>query len=135
MDAALRTFVRRRAGDLCEYCRLPQASSRYVRFHIEHIVARQHNGSSDADNLALACGFCNHQKGPNIAGLDPQTGGLVPLFHPRRDSWTDHFAWHDTLIVGQTPVGRATVELLGMNDWQRIELRDNLQALGEPFAG
>jgi hypothetical protein len=135
MDQALRSLVRRRAGDVCEYCRLPQASSRYVRFHIEHIVALQHGGSSDGENLALACGYCNHHKGPNIAALDSETGQLVPLFHPRRDRWSEHFAWDDTVIIGQTPIGRATVQLLGMNDWQRIELRENLKALGETFAG
>jgi hypothetical protein len=113
MDQALRSLVRVRAGDVCEYCRLPQASSRYVRFHIEHIIAQQHGGPSEADNLALACGYCNHHKGPNIAGLDPQTGQLVSLFHPRHYSWTDHFVWHGTIIIGLTPVGRATVELLG----------------------
>jgi hypothetical protein len=57
----------------------------------------------------------------------------VSLFHPRRDAWPEHFAWRGTLIVGQTAIGRATVQLLAMNDWQRVELRDNLQALGEPF--
>ena len=134
MDQALRSLVRRRAGEVCEYRRLPQASSRYVRFHIEHIVARQHGGQSHADNLALACGYCNHHKGPNIASLDPKTDQLVPLYHPRQDCWSDHFAWEDTLLVGKTPIGRATVQLLGVNDWQRIELRENLRSLSEPFA-
>jgi hypothetical protein len=135
MDQSLRRMVRRRAGNVCEYCRLPQASSRFVRFHIEHIVARQHGGATHADNLALACGHCNRRKGPNIAGLDPQTGQLAPLFHPRRDRWADHFTWNGTIIVGKTPVERVTVALLAMNDWQRVELRDNLQGLEEPFTG
>jgi hypothetical protein len=62
-------------------------------------------------------------------------GQLVPLFHPRRDRWAHHFAWEGTLLVARTAVGRATVHLLAMNEWQRIEVRQNLQALGEPFAG
>jgi 5-methylcytosine-specific restriction endonuclease McrA len=135
MDEALRSLVRHRAGDVCEYCRLPQAASRFVRFHTEHVIARQHGGATEVDNLALACGFCNFHKGPNIASLDPESGQLVPLFHPRRDRWADHFAWHGTLILGQTAIGRATVQLLAMNDWQRVEVRENLRALGEPFAG
>jgi hypothetical protein len=81
------------------------------------------------------CSFCNHHKGPNIAGLDPQTSLLTRLFHPRRDEWPEHFAWDDTIIMGKTPVGRATAQLLRMNDWQRIELRNNLRSLGEAFAG
>ncbi|MGA2032674.1 MAG: HNH endonuclease signature motif containing protein [Thermoguttaceae bacterium] len=135
MDDALRSLVRRRAGDVCEYCRFPQPASRFVAFHVEHILARQHGGTSEPDNLALACSFCNFHKGPNIASLDPDGGKLAPLFHPRRDHWTDHFAWEGTVIVGRTAIGRATVELLAMNDWQRVEVRENLQALGEPFAG
>lgn len=135
MDNALRLQVRHRAGDVCEYCRLPQAASQFVRFHVEHIIARQHSGSDELDNLALACSFCNFHKGTNIASLDPQDRQLVPLFHPRQNSWQDHFSWEGTTIVGRTAIGRATEGLLAMNDWQRVELRDNLQALGEPFFG
>ncbi len=135
MDNALRALVRRRVGDVCEYCRLPQAASQIVRFHVEHIIARQHGGQTEPDNLALACSHRNFHKGPNIAGLDPESGRLVPLFYPRRDQWADHFTWEGTLVVGLTAVGRATVELLSMNDWQRVEVRENLHALGEPFAG
>jgi len=135
MDNALRSLVRRRAGDVCEYCRLPQTASRFARFHVEHIIARQHAGATEADNLALACHFCNYHKGPNIAALDPETGELVPLFHPRRDRWADHFTWNGTVVVGRTAIGRATVQLLAMNDWQRVEVRENLKAEGEPFAG
>jgi hypothetical protein len=135
MDKALRTLVRRRARDVCEYCRLPQAASQIVRFHIEHIVARQHGGATEESNMALSCGNCNFHKGPNIAGLDAETGEIVPLFHPRRDRWTDHFVWNGTTIVGLTAVGRVTARLLAMNDWEQIEVRENLRSLGEPFAG
>ncbi len=30
---------------------------------IEHIVPRSHGGADDAQNLALACAGCNHEKG------------------------------------------------------------------------
>ena len=134
-DNALRLLVRRRAGNVCEYCRLPQASSRIIRFHIEHIIARQHGGESEPDNLALACSCCNFHKGPNIAAIDPDSGQLVPLFHPRQHGWSEHFAWDGTVVVGLTPIGRATVELLAMNSWERVEVRENLLSLGESFAG
>lgn len=135
MDQRLRDLARRRAGDCCEYCRLRQSSSGYVRFHVEHIIAKQHGGKDEAENLALACGYCNRHKGPNIASIDRDTGQMVALYNPRHNRWFDHFAWKGALIVGQTATGRATVELLGMNDWQRVELRENLEALGEPYAG
>jgi len=135
MDNAIRSLVRRRASDVCEYCRLPQASSLIVRFHIEHVIARQHGGQTEPDNLALACSYCNYHKGPNIAAFDPKSGQLVRLFHPRQDLWADHFAWEEIVVVGLTAIGRATIELLAINDWQRVEVRENLQNLGEPFAG
>jgi hypothetical protein len=135
MDEGLRSLVRNRAGDVCEYCRLPQSASRFARFHVEHVIARQHGGPTAPANLALACSFCNFHKGPNIASLDPESRSLTPLFNPRQDTWAEHFHWQGALLVGRTPEGRATLRLLAMNDWQRVELRTNLQSLGEPFAG
>lgn len=70
MDAATVQLVRQRAGNRCEYCLLPQEFSG-LRFHVEHIVARQHRGTDDADNLALACPECNCHKGTNLSGVDP----------------------------------------------------------------
>lgn len=133
MDAATRDRVRRRAEDRCEYCRLSQRYSELTH-HIEHIVARQHGGSDELDNLALACHRCNLHKGPNLTGIDPATGQIVPLFHPRRDEWQQHFRARGAHLEGLTPSGRATVRLLAMNDPRRLELRSELLARGErPF--
>ena len=55
MDGQLRHLVRTRAAYLYEYCRLSQEFSE-LRFHIEHIISRQHGGGDNADNLALAWG-------------------------------------------------------------------------------
>lgn len=84
IDGRVRDLVRRRANDRCEYCRLRQEHSRLTH-HIEHIVAKQHDGSDAVDNLALACHRCNLQKGPNLTGFDRGTETIVPLFNPRRD--------------------------------------------------
>jgi hypothetical protein len=129
MDASVRELVRRRAGERCEYCHLPQAAVPFAPFHIEHIVARQHGGSDDPSNLALACDRCNLHKGPNLAAIDPESGTVTVLFHPRRDSWNEHFRWADAEIVGQTPSGRATVQLLQMNSKRRLQLRAKLHEL------
>lgn len=122
IDAALRRFVRGRAGDRCEYCRLPQFSVD-ATFHVEHVRPKQHGGSSDAENLALACDRCNLHKGPNLTGIDPLTDSVALLVNPRRDQWDEHFELGEALVVGKTPVGRATVELLQMNAWRRRQLR------------
>jgi HNH endonuclease len=130
MDGGTRQFVRDRAGERCEYCRLHQRNCELLH-HIEHIVARQHGGSDDVDNLALACHRCNLHKGPNLSGIDPLTGGVEILFHPRRGRWDDHFAFRRAYLEGLTPSGRATVEVLGLNDPRRLELRQELLELGE----
>jgi hypothetical protein len=100
-------------------------------FHVEHIVARQHGGSEDAENLALACHRCNLHKGPNLTGIDPVTKDVVLLFHPRTDQWDEHFAMREIRIEGVTGIGRATVQVLAMNDARRLELRMELKLSGE----
>ena len=129
MDRELRDLVWRRARGLCEYCRLP-SSVHPVPFAADHVIASQHRGQTSADNLALACFRCNVHKGPNIAGVDPETGAIVPLFHPRRDRWEDHFRWRGAVLAGLTPSGRATLVVLAINDPTRVALRESLIAEG-----
>jgi hypothetical protein len=125
MDAALARQVRERARHTCEYCLMPQA--RYpAPFQNDHIIADQHGGPTVLHNLALACLHCNSHKGPNIAGRDPRTGKLTPLFNPRRHKWARHFCWDGVQITGRTPVGRTTVAVLNMNDSFLVELREAL---------
>lgn len=89
-------------------------------------AARQHVGTDDPGNLALACHRCNLRKGPNLTGIDPITGEIVPLFDPRRDRWLDHFRLSGAVIEGVTAVGRTTTKVLSMNDTRRIERRELL---------
>ena len=118
-----RELVQRRADAACEYCRLPQDAS-ILPHQIDHIIGRQHRGSDDADNLCFCCIRCNLKKGPNIASVDPETNLIVPLYHPRRQPWREQFsALADGTIHGLTAEGRATVQLTGMNDEERVRLR------------
>lgn len=129
LPQAIQREVRRRAGDACEYCRMPQ-SAYAVPLQIDHIIARQHRGADDLANLALACLSCNVHKGPNLSGMDPVTGRVVPLFHPRRDRWDEHFQWSGALLIGLTPTGRATVDVLAINDPAIVRAREALIAEG-----
>lgn len=131
MDAAVRQFVRTRANNRCEYCRLPQSAAPFFTFHIEHIHSQQHVSDDSSDNLALACPDCNRRKGPNLTTLDPETRIVVPLFHPRRDRWEDHFEFQDAYIMGRSDIGCGTVRLLEMNGEERIEMRSQLLENGE----
>jgi hypothetical protein len=94
-----------------------------VTFHTEHVVAKQHATLQHPDNLALACDRCNAYKGPNLTSVDPESGEIVLLFHPRRDTWSAHFLLEGGAVVGRTATGRATVRLLNMNAPRRVELR------------
>ena len=114
MESALEMLVWQRAGERCEYCRFPAAFAE-VPFQIDHIVARQHGGTDDPDNLALACCFCNRHKGPNLSGVDPASRKVVRLFDPRQQAWEDHFLWEGAVLVGRTDIGRARVQTLNVN--------------------
>lgn len=129
MDAKLRQMVVSRASLSCEYCRMPQ---RYdsAPMQVDHIISEQHGGQSESENLAFACLGCNKHKGPNIAGIDPLTGELSRLFHPRRDRWNDHFQWIGPEVLGLTPVGRTTIYVLAMNDELAIAVRADLMQEG-----
>ena len=88
------------------------------------MIARQHGGADDLNNLALACDRCNLYKGPNLTGIDPTTGNLVILFNPRQEKWAEHFMMERGFIVGLTPTGRTTVRVLNMNALHRVKLRE-----------
>jgi hypothetical protein len=116
--------VEKRAGRRCEYCHAPQRVSGY-RFHVEHILPRTRRGPDTLNNRALACATCNFAKAGKAEGIDPVTGEKTALFHPRAQTWHDHFYWgddHQTLI-GVTPTGRATIAALDMNNELHHEAR------------
>lgn len=127
MTPAIRESIRRRAGERCEYCLLPESAHDAIAFHVEHIIALQHGGTDDKSNLALACDRCNAYKGPNIASIDPASGATVRLYNPRLDRWLDHFIAVNFVIAGRTAIGRASVRLLNMNAPRRVQLRSMLE--------
>jgi hypothetical protein len=127
MNTALQISVRRRAGHRCEYCRLHQDDVPFYTFPVDHIIAGQHDGPTVATNLALSCLRCNLHKGPNIAGRDPLTKKLTPLFHPRRHKWAHHFRFVGPRVMGLTAIGRTTVKILAMNHPDAVALRESLR--------
>jgi hypothetical protein len=122
MESTLEQRVWRRAKARCEYCQLAQALSP-LPHEIDHIIARKHGGETAPDNLALACFFCNSYKGPNIAGVDPESRRIARLFHPRRDRWRAHFAWDGPRLAGRTRIGRVTIAVLEINHPKFVALR------------
>ena len=117
VSAFSRRVVRERAQLRCEYCHADERWQ-FIRFTIDHVLPLSAGGSDDADNLALACRNCNERRGNRSEGHDPVTGHIVPIFNPRKEKWPAHFVWDRTKIriIGHTPTGRATIELLDLND-------------------
>ncbi|MBI5761861.1 MAG: HNH endonuclease [Planctomycetales bacterium] len=125
MTPTMVQLVRQRAGDRCEYCHMPQQFDP-LAFQIDHIIAQQHKGPTIVENLSLACFADNHHKGPNIAGIDPDSGRMERLFHPRTDAWSDHFEWRGAILFGRTSVGRTTIAALRINLPHRVTHRTAL---------
>jgi len=125
----MRQQVRRRAGGRCEYCLIHEDDS-YVSYQIDHILARKHGGMTTLNNLAFTCVLCNRYKGSDIAAPDPKTGEIVPLFHPRRQRWQEHFTLQEAVIVPLSSTGRATAALLRLNAPQRVLERMELLKAG-----
>jgi hypothetical protein len=120
-----RTQVRERAQNACEYCHLHQDDSPLAALHVEHIIPRIHGGTDDSDNLALACIDCNLHKGTNLTGIDPQTNEVTELFHPRRQSWTEHFELQGVYLAGKTAIGRTTIRVLSMDSEDQVAVRSS----------
>ena len=114
-----RQIVASRANHACEYCLIAEADA-YFRFQVEHIISRKHGGSSELENLALACVFCNRYKGSDIASLIPETDKLVRFCNPRTMRWSEHFRLNGVLIEPLTAIGEATVRILQMNHDDQI---------------
>lgn len=129
MRARLREQVRRRANDCCEYCQLPQRGT-VLPHEADHIRSQKHGGRATLANLCWSCAWCNSFKGTDIASLAPGTNEIVPLFHPRTDTWKEHFYWEGYQLRGKTASGSATIELLRINLPERIDHRQMLMRVG-----
>ena len=121
-----------RADGCCEYC-VSRADYSPSPFAAEHILPRHKDGTNRLDNLAFSCQGCNNHKFTSTEALDPGSGLIVPLYHPRRDEWREHFGWSDDflIIIGRTPTGRATVNKIQINRPSAVNLRRVLRLDGK----
>lgn len=131
MSEVTRRHVAARAGNLCEYCQSP-ADFCPGPFAVDHIYPQSLGGPDGVDNYAWSCEGCSGAKLDAVEAPDPLTKAVFPLFHPRRQLWSEHFSWSDDLLTvqGESPTGRATVERLRLNRPPVVNLRRALQALG-----
>jgi hypothetical protein len=59
------------------------------------------------------------------------SGEIMRLFNPRRDQWIEHFRWEGATLVGLSPMGVVTIDVLKINDPSYVAVREGLIAEGE----
>lgn len=144
MSTYLTSVLRKRLEDaddhLCVYCQTSVGNTGQP-LTIDHVTPQSAGGETEFENLGLACRRCNEFKGGTIIAKDPLTGEEMPLFHPRRDQWNQHFTWDatGTRLIGLTAIGRATILALAMNDETIVGARRRWVSAGwhpphRPFA-
>lgn len=131
ISPALRQRVAEAARYRCGYCLTAQRIIGPL-LEVDHFIPESRGGSSEEENLWMACPMCNSHKSDRIEALDPESKSMVPLFNPRQQSWREHFAWTEggTIVQGLTAFGRATVEALQMNHPEIVAARQLWASVG-----
>ena len=127
--ADLRRLVVARAEEICEYCLIAEDDT-FFGCEADHIISEKHGGSTDVDNLAYACVFCNQAKGSDIGSIHWETNAFVRFFNSRVDRWAEHFQLVGNEIRGLTPIGMVTARILAFNAGDRLLERKTLQSMG-----
>lgn len=129
ISSEIRSAVWSRAKGCCEYCLIYEEDSYYIH-EIDHLLPKKHGGTTELDNLALSCFFCNRHKGTDIGSIDPITEKFILFFNPRNHVWDYHFRLEGNRIITLTPFGRVTSLILKFNHPQRRIEREFLIKLG-----
>jgi hypothetical protein len=66
------------------------------------------------------CVFCNRFKGSDIGSIIWEKKDFVRFYHPRWDSWNEHFKLNNCLIEPLTNIGAVTARILGFNEKERL---------------
>ena len=83
-------LVALRAGHRCEYCHAPEAVFNFP-FEVEHIIPLVRDGADARAQLGACLPCLQCPQGVHIGRVDPVTHVVVRLYHPRQESWHDHF--------------------------------------------
>lgn len=136
ISKTLRFQIADRANHLCEYCLIHEEDT-FFGCEIDHIVSLKHGGKTDVGNLAYACVLCNRKKGSDIGSNHSNTCKFFRFFNPRKDKWIDHFRLDKANIISITEIGEVTLQILGINNSERILEREELikiKRYPSPFA-
>ena len=95
-------FLAKRDKNRCSYC-LTEEDNCNLKMHVDHIIPESAGGTTNPDNLCLACFSCNIYKGKTQIWTDPITKEIVLLFHPVLQNWSDHFCWDESIRTCHSP--------------------------------
>ena len=131
LPAELRARLLEADNRHCAYCHTTEANTGQP-MTIDHILPQAQGGETTFENLCFACRRCNEFKGSVTSAQDPLTGETVPVFHPRQQTWEEHFQWDEAgvLLLGLTAVGRATIVVLNMNNLIIVDARRRWVSVG-----
>ena len=124
-----RKIVAERAKHCCEYCLISQEDS-FFTFEVDHIISLKHGGSSNPENLAYSCLFCNRSKGSDIGSVLLPQMAFLRLYNPRLDDWSAHFQLVGPNINPLTQIGEVSVKILELNHVNRLIERQILIDIG-----
>jgi hypothetical protein len=119
LNKEIRRLVATRADYLCEYCLISEQDT-ILGCAIDHIISIKHGGSSEIDNLAYCCVYCNRFKGSDIGSIILDKKEFSRFYHPRWDHWGTHFKLNNYVIEAVTSIGEVTARILGFNDQTRL---------------
>ena len=119
LNKEIRRLVATRADYLCEYCLISERDT-ILGCAIDHIISIKHGGSSEIDNLAYCCFYCNRFKGSDIGSIILDKREFSRFYHPRWDNWGSHFKLNDCVIEAVSNIGEVTARILGFNDQTRL---------------
>ena len=97
LNKEIRRLVATRADYLCEYCLISEQDT-ILGCAIDHIISIKHGGSSEMDNLAYCCVYCNRFKGSDIGSIILDKREFSRFYHPRWDNWGTHFKLNNYVI-------------------------------------
>ncbi|MCF8247842.1 MAG: HNH endonuclease [Saprospiraceae bacterium] len=129
ISAKNRNFVKERAAQTCEYCKVPELFS-FIGYEIDHIISLKHGGENSLENLAWACAICSLNKGTDIGTMLLPSQKIIRFFNPRTEDWALHFEVSDALNLPKTEIGEATVKIFQFNQVDRLMERQMLANAG-----
>lgn len=97
---------------------------------MDHIVARQHGGATELENLASPASIATALMARTLPALIRIAAKSFACSIPDANSWTEHFVWNGPQLQARTQIGRVTIALLLINDPEVVAVRKALQEEG-----